>query len=81
MKEKDSKGYANLYLELALCFTRVTGVNEVINNLKRLPNSLFHFSMSVLIPTLLHTWFAPDSLIIQCQIYYRSNHSFSEESS
>jgi hypothetical protein len=52
-KVKDSKDYAKLYLELALFFIRVMGVNEVISNLKRLPNSLFHFSISVLVPILL----------------------------
>ena len=36
-KVKDFKEYAKLYLELALCFTRVTRVMEVINNLKGLP--------------------------------------------
>jgi hypothetical protein len=46
-KVKDSKDYAKLYLELAVFFIRVTGVNEVISNLKRLPNSLLHFSISV----------------------------------
>jgi hypothetical protein len=33
-KVKDFKEYAKLYLELALCFSRVTRVTEVINNLK-----------------------------------------------
>jgi formylmethanofuran dehydrogenase subunit B len=33
-KVKDSKNYAKLYLGLAICFVRVTGVNEVVNNLK-----------------------------------------------
>jgi hypothetical protein len=33
-KVKDFKEYAKLYLELALSFSRVTGVAEVINNLK-----------------------------------------------
>jgi hypothetical protein len=49
-KVKDSKGYAKLYLELALYIIRLTEVNEVISNLKGLPNSLFHFSRSVLVP-------------------------------
>jgi hypothetical protein len=80
-KVKDSKEYANLYLELALCFIRVTRVNEVISDLKRLPNSLLHFSRSVLIPTLLQTRLAPNSLNIQCQICYKSNYNFSDESS
>jgi hypothetical protein len=31
-KVKDFKEYAKLYLELALCFSRVTGVTEVLNN-------------------------------------------------
>jgi hypothetical protein len=31
-KVKDSKDYTKLYLELALYFIRVTGVNEVISN-------------------------------------------------
>jgi hypothetical protein len=34
-KVKDSNEYARLYLELALCFSRVTGVAEVLNNLRR----------------------------------------------
>jgi hypothetical protein len=33
-KVKDSKEYARLYLELALCFSRVTGVTEVLSNLR-----------------------------------------------
>jgi hypothetical protein len=33
-KVKDLKDYARLYLVLALCFSRVTGVTEVINSLK-----------------------------------------------
>jgi hypothetical protein len=33
-KVKDFKEYAKPYLELALWFTRVTRVTEVINNLK-----------------------------------------------
>jgi hypothetical protein len=48
-KVKYSKDYAKLYLELVLYFIRVTRVNEVISNLKGLPNSLFHFSRSVLV--------------------------------
>jgi hypothetical protein len=63
-KVKDSKEYAKLYLELALCFTRVTRVNEVISKLRRLPISLILFSRSVLIPTLLQTRFTSDSLNI-----------------
>jgi hypothetical protein len=31
---KGSKDYARLYLELALCFSRVTGVTEVLNDLR-----------------------------------------------
>jgi hypothetical protein len=33
-KVKVSKEYARLYLELALCFSRVTGVTELLNNLR-----------------------------------------------
>jgi hypothetical protein len=33
-KVKDSKDYAKLYLELVIYFVRVTGVNEVVSNLK-----------------------------------------------
>jgi hypothetical protein len=41
-KVKDSKEYAKLYLELALCLTRVMRVKEIISILRGLP---IHYSI------------------------------------
>jgi hypothetical protein len=56
-KVKDSKEYARLYLELALFFSKIMGVTEVLNNLRGITNYLSHFSRSGFIPTLLRTKF------------------------
>jgi hypothetical protein len=52
-KVKDTKDYAKLYLELALYFIRVMGVNEVINNFKVYQVHYSTFSSSVLVHILL----------------------------